>query len=130
MRFSNQAWRVFTLLTICAASAAVGSAQFESAAALGTVTDPSNAPISAASVTLTHMRTGVSVKSTTDSSGNYLFVNQRLATCRVHVEMNGFKAEDTEPFDLAVDSRQRVNIKMVIGATSDSVTVSDAAGNP
>jgi hypothetical protein len=42
--------------------------------------------------------------------------------------MNGFKAEGTEPFDLAVDSRQRVNIKLVIGATSDSVTVSDAAG--
>jgi hypothetical protein len=42
--------------------------------------------------------------------------------------MNGFKAEDTEPFDRAVDSRQRVNIKMVIGATSDSVTVGDAAG--
>jgi hypothetical protein len=128
MRLSNQAGSVFTLLTLCAASAIVASAQFESATVLGTVTDPSNAPVADASVTLTNIRTGVSVKSTTDSSGNYLFVNQRLATYRVHVEMNGFKAEDTEPFDLAVDSRQRVNIKMVIGVTSDSVTVSDAAG--
>jgi hypothetical protein len=128
MRLSNQAGSVFTLLTLCAASAIVASAQFESATVLGTVTDPSNAPVADASVTLTNIRTGVSVKSTTDSSGNYQFVNQRLATYRVHVEMNGFKAEDTEPFDLAVDSRQRVNIKMVIGVTSDSVTVSDAAG--
>jgi hypothetical protein len=128
MRFSNQARRVFTLVTLCAASAIVASAQFESGTVLGTVTDPSNSIIAGASVTLTNVRTGVSVKSKTDSSGNYLFVNQRLATYRVHVEMSGFKAEDTEPFELTVDSRQRVNIRMVVGATSESVTVSDAAG--
>ncbi|HVO98371.1 MAG TPA: TonB-dependent receptor [Bryobacteraceae bacterium] len=128
MRLSNLAQRVFTLLTLCAASAIVASAQFESATVLGTVTDPSNAPVSGASVTLTNVRTGVSVKTQTDSSGNYLFVNQRLATYRIHVEMNGFKAEDTEAFDLAVDSRQRVNIKLVIGAVSESIIVSDAAG--
>jgi hypothetical protein len=128
MRFYKQAQRVFTILTLCASSAIVASAQFESATVLGTVTDPTNAPIQGASVTLTNVRTGVSVKSATDSSGNYQFVNQRLATYRVHVEMSGFKAEDTEPFDLAVDSRQRVNIKLVVGATSDAITVSDAAG--
>lgn len=127
MHFSSQARRVSTLLALCAASAIVAFAQFESATVLGTVTDPSNLPISGASVTLTNFRTGVSVKSKTDSSGNYQFVNQRLATYRVHVEMTGFKAEDTETFDLAVDSRQRVNIRLVIGATSDSVTVTDAA---
>jgi hypothetical protein len=128
MSFFFQAQRVSGLITLCVATAIVASAQFESATVLGTVIDPTNSPIPGASVTLTNVRTGVSVKSTTDSSGNYQFVNQRLATYLVHVEMNGFKAEDTESFDLAVDSRQRVNIKLVIGVTSDSVTVSDAAG--
>jgi hypothetical protein len=103
-------------------------AQFESATVLGTITDPSNAPVSGASVTLTNVRTGVSQKAKTDSSGNYLFVNQRLASYRVHVEMNGFKSADTEAFDLAVDSRQRVDLKLVIGAVTESMTVSDAAG--
>ena len=128
MQLLSPARRVFTLLALCAASAIFAFPQFESASVLGTVTDPSNAPVSGASVTLTNVRTGTSVKSVTDTSGNYLFVNQRLATYRVHVEMSGFKAEDTETFDLAVDSRQRVNIKLVIGAISDSITVSDAAG--
>jgi len=63
MTFLNHARRVFTLFTLCAAFAIVASAQFESATVLGTVTDPSNAPISGASVTLTNVRTGVSVKS-------------------------------------------------------------------
>jgi hypothetical protein len=128
MHFLNHAGRVSALFVLCAASAIIASAQFESATVLGTVTDPSGLPVSGASVTLINVRTGVSVKSKTDSSGNYLFVNQRLATYRVHVEMTGFKSEDTEAFDLAVDSRQRVNIPLVIGAASESVTVSDAAG--
>ena len=127
MYFFHKAQRVFTLITLCAAFALAAMAQFESATVLGTVTDPTSLPISGASVTLTNVRTGVSAKTQTDSNGNYVFVNQRLATYRVHVEMNGFKAEDTETFDLAVDSRQRVNIKMVVGALSDSVTVTDAA---
>lgn len=86
MRSPNHARSVLALLSLCAASAIIATAQFESATVLGTVTDPSNAPVSAASVTLINIRTGVSVKSATDSSGNYLFVNQRLATYRVHVE--------------------------------------------
>jgi hypothetical protein len=125
MQISRQATRVSTLLLLSAISAL---AQFESATVLGTVTDPSSAPVAGASVTLTNVRTGISIKSKTDSSGNYLFVNQRLGSYRVHVEMTGFKTADTDAFDLVVDSRQRVDLKLIIGAASDSVTVTDAAG--
>ncbi len=128
MLLTNQARRVFTLAILFAASALVAPAQFESATVLGTVTDPSSLPVPGATVTLINVRTGVDIKGTTDSAGNYLFVNQRLAAYKVHVDMNGFKTADTAPFDLAVDSRQRVNIRLEIGATSESVTVSDAAG--
>ncbi len=127
MHLHRQIRSVFTLLSLFAASTFAASAQFESATVLGTVTDPSNSPVSGASVVLTNVRTGVAVKSKTDSSGNYLFVNQRLAGYRVHVELAGFKAADTEPFDLAVDSRQRVDLKLQIGNVSDSVTVDGAA---
>src|SRR5882724_9381380 len=83
MYLSNQAQRVLRLALLCAATAVVASAQFESATVLGTITDPSAAPVSGATITLTNLRTGVSQASRTDASGSFLFVNQRLGSYRV-----------------------------------------------
>jgi hypothetical protein len=127
MRLFNQAQRVSTLIALCAATAIVSYAQFESATVLGAITDPSGNAIAGAAVTLTNVRTGVSSKTKTDSSGNYLFVNQRLGSYKVTAEITGFKVAETSAFDLTVDARQRVDLKLEIGAVSDSVTVSDAA---
>ena len=41
--------------------------------------------------------------------------------------MTGFKGAETSPFDLSVDARQRVDLKLEIGAVSESVTVTGAA---
>ncbi len=115
---------VCTLLVLCAAPSL---AQFESGSVLGTVTDPSGKLISGASITLMNVRTGTSVQSKTDSGGNFLFVNQHLGTYLVRSEMTGFKGAETSPFDLTVDARQRVDLKLEIGAVSESVTVTGAA---
>lgn len=128
MQTTNGARGVSVLVFLVAVSAVTSFAQFESATVLGTVYDSSHTVVSGASVTLLNVRTGVSTQSKTDASGDYQFVNQRLGTYRVRVEMKGFKTAEAEPFDLAVDARQRVDLTLVIGAVSDSVTVSAAAG--
>lgn len=74
-----------------------------------------------------NVRTGTSLRAKTDNSGNFLFVNQRLGTYLVRAEMTGFKAAETSPFDLSVDARQRVDLKLEIGAVAESVTVTGAA---
>src|SRR5258708_1222887 len=122
---THQATRVSALLFL---SACLSFAQFESGSVLGTITDPSDHVVSGASVTLTNVRTGTSLKGESDASGNFLFVNQRLGSYRVHAEMTGFKSSETSPFELSVDARQRIDLKLEIGAVSESVTVTDAAG--
>jgi len=124
MTIFRQATSVLALLLL---SAAASLAQFESGSVLGAIADPSGNAVSAASITLTNVRTGVSLRTKTDSSGNFLFVNQRLGSYRVRAEMTGFKPAESSAFDLTVDARQRVDLKLEIGAVSDSVTVSDAA---
>ncbi|HVW11255.1 MAG TPA: TonB-dependent receptor [Bryobacteraceae bacterium] len=109
-------------------SAVLSFAQFESGSVLGTITDPSDEVVSGASVTLTNVGTGTSLKTETDSSGNFLFVNQRLGSYRVRAEKQGFKSSETSAFDLTVDARQRVDLKLEVGAVAESVTVTDAAG--
>jgi hypothetical protein len=125
MQKLQQATCVFTLLLL---SAALSQAQFESGSVLGTITDPTGNAVSGASITLTNVRTGTSLKSTSDNSGNFLFVNQRLGSYRVRAEKTGFKPAEASAFDLTVDARQRVDLKLEIGSVSDSVTVTDAAG--
>ncbi|HEY7304561.1 MAG TPA: TonB-dependent receptor [Bryobacteraceae bacterium] len=101
--------------------------QFESGTVLGTVHDPSGANVSNASVTLDNTKTGVTLQTKTDSNGDYEFVNARLGTYRVSVAAPGFQTATTDSFDLAVNARQRVDLTLQVGQTSESVTVSGAA---
>lgn len=124
---SRQLTRFLLIFVLTLLTATIASAQFESATVLGTITDPSGSPVAGALVTLSNVRTGVNQTSKTDVNGNYLFVNQRLGSYRVRAEMSGFKAHESNAFDLLVDARQRVDLRLEIGSVTDSVTVSDAA---
>ncbi|HLX43704.1 MAG TPA: TonB-dependent receptor [Bryobacteraceae bacterium] len=101
--------------------------QFDSGTVLGTVHDPSNAVVGNASVTLVNVRTGISAEAKTDANGNYEFVNQRLGLYKVRVAMTGFQSVETDPFELTVNARQRVDLILQVGQTSESVTVAGAA---
>jgi len=102
-------------------------AQFESGTVLGTVHDPSGAAVPAAAVTLTNVQTGIVVHGTADANGDYEFVNQRLGKYRVRVEVSGFQTSETDPFDLAVNARQRIDVTLQVGHAEEFVKVTDAA---
>ena len=94
----NRAKRVSLLVFLIAISAVISLAQFESGTVLGSILDASNAGVSGASVTLVNARTGVTAQAKSDANGNYEFVNQRLGSYRVRVEMKGFKTAETDAF--------------------------------
>ncbi len=114
-----------SLLLFCTSSLLFS--QFESGTVLGTVHDPSGAPVPNAAVKLTDVKTGVTADSKTDGNGYYEFISERLGTYRVHVEAPGFQNGDTDPFELQVNARQRVDMTLQIGQSAQSVTVTDAA---
>src|SRR6202012_5620354 len=78
-------------------------------------------------VTLVNERTGTSTQAVTDTNGNYEFVNQRLGAYRVRAAAAGFQTAETQPFDLTVNARQRVELTLVVGEATESVTVEGAA---
>jgi hypothetical protein len=102
-------------------------AQFEAGTVLGTVHDPSGSAVPGASVTLENTKTGITFQAKTDGNGNYEFANKRLGTYRVRVEAAGFRTSTASDFDLTINARQRVDLTLEIGQTSESVTVTDAA---
>jgi hypothetical protein len=104
-----------------------GFGQYDTASVLGTVTDPSSAVVAGVKVTLENVRTGVTQSTITDTSGNYVFLSQRIGEYRVIAEVQGFKQVTSEPFILTVNARQRVNLALEVGEVTQSIAVTGAA---
>ena len=102
-------------------------AQFESASVLGTVKDATGAVVRGSRVTLQNVNTGVANVTQTNDIGNYEFLNVRVGAYRVRAEAPGFKAALAEEFTVTVNARQRVDLTLTVGETTQTVDVKDAA---
>jgi Cna protein B-type domain. len=96
-------------------------AQFDSATVLGTVHDSSGAIIGAAKVTLKNVKTGISTVADTDENGNYQFLNVPIGTYTVQAEKAGFRTAAAEQFAVTVSARQRVDLTLQVGGTTETV---------
>jgi hypothetical protein len=118
IRFSVIAWLLLSGSSLFA--------QFETATVLGSVRDASQAAVPAARVTLQNLSTGVEVQVNSDDNGNYEIFNVRIGRYSVRSEKQGFSTAKSAEFAVQVGARQRVDLEMKVGATSETITVSDA----
>jgi hypothetical protein len=114
-------------LVLCAAFPLLLRAQFDTAVVVGKVTDPAGAVVSGADVTLRNVDLGTIQTKKTSDQGAFEFPGIQIGLYIVTIKAPGFETVTTEPINVTVDSRPRVDIAMKVGATSDTVTVSDAA---
>lgn len=94
---------------------------------VGTVADPSGGTIPGATVDLTNTGTSEKRTVTSDSSGNFSFVNVSPGTYRVEVQQPGFKRYSREPIRIEVESAVRVDAALQVGDVAETVTVTDQA---
>src|SRR6476646_1524010 len=123
----NSPMSILRYLAIISLLSGCALAQFDSATVLGTVRDPSGAVIAGARITLRNVNTGVTATGKTDASGNYEFLTVKIGDYRVDAGAPGFRPVSTDPFNVAVNARQRVDLKLEVGTANESVTVSGAA---
>jgi hypothetical protein len=90
---------------------------------LGTVTDPSGAPVPGVKVSIVNSGTNVSVVAETNSEGYYSSPALVLGMYQVSVEQPGFKREVHSGIGLQVDQRAEVNFALSLGQVGDSVQV-------
>jgi hypothetical protein len=110
------------LAVVCLLLVALPAAA-QNAALVGTVTDPQQAAIPDAVVTLSNLGTGVVQTVKTDADGNYEFPLVRPGNYSVKAEHTGFKTFVQSPLKLAVEERARVNATLALGETTTTVTV-------
>jgi Carboxypeptidase regulatory-like domain len=113
-------------LFLCAGTA---FSQDASGRVAATVTDPSGAVVVDAKVTVTEVATGANRSTVTDSDGIYQVLQVPIGTYRVAVEASGFHRVVIGDSVLRINETLRVDVKLEVGATTETVQVeAEAAG--
>ena len=116
--------RVLGVLCLVMLAAVPASwAQTVSGTILGSVTDPSGAVISNAKVTLVNEGTGLTRTVTTDTNGEYVAPSLPTGHYTVMSEITGFKTLTMSNVEVGVDQRVRIDLKLEVGAMTESVSI-------
>lgn len=94
---------------------------------LGSVTDPSGAVISGATVTVTNTATGVARNLTTNAAGDYNAPNLEPGPYMVTAQAASFKRAQRTGLQLEVAKDIRADFKLEPGGVNETVTVSEEA---
>jgi len=112
-------------LCICVSPALGQSAS--TGALTGTITDPSGAVISGASVTATNLATGQLRDTTSDANGSYKFSLLPPGNYSVKLSASGFKTAEVPSVTVNVTETAVVNRSLEIGSQAQQVTVEATA---
>jgi hypothetical protein len=97
------------------------------AAIVGTVTDPSGAPLKGANVTATDAERGAVFTSGTNETGSYSLLRLPVGTYRVKVTTPGFETTEFPPILLVLNQTARVDAQLKVGKVSETIEVTGLA---
>jgi hypothetical protein len=89
----------------------------------GTVTDPTGAVISGATLTATNAGTGIQYTTTSNSSGAFTFLQLPIGDYTLKAEQSGFKAYQASGIHLDLDQVYNLPVKLALGAASEQIIV-------
>jgi carboxypeptidase family protein len=129
MTISRRWVRVLVLAAACSVGlASSAAAQFGVGTIGGTVTDTSGAVLPGVTVTLSNPGViGGDQSTISDANGAYQFARLVPGTYRVKAELQGFRTVIQEGITVNADRNSRADLKLDVGAVSETVTVSGLA---
>src|SRR5579862_913238 len=113
------------LLGACLLLGVSAFAQTTAGRILGTLTDPSCAAVSGATVTVTDVQRGTSRTLTTDDAGSYASPDLQPGTYKIHVEARGFKSVERANVQIEVATDVRADFSLQPGQVSETVTITE-----
>jgi hypothetical protein len=114
---------IFVLLVLCMAVLS-GTAQTVTGSIRGTVSDPSGAIVTGATVIATNAATGVSTSAKTNAAGEYSIRFLQIGQYKLTVEAQGFAKALFGPFTLEIDQTAKIDIPLRVGSDAATVEVS------
>lgn len=117
----------FSILTLVGFLALTVAAQGTTTRITGNVTDSSGAAVPGAAVTLIDEATNAQLRTTTSSSGSYVFDLIQPGTYTVKVEKEGFKGFQSTKNSVVVNIPATLNVALEVGEVSAIVSVEGTA---
>ena len=99
------------------------SAQNTTGRIIGVVTDPTGSVIRGAKVTATNVATQISQDAMTSEDGSYQILLLPIGDYRVSAEATGFRRTVTDPQKLDINQSLKVDLKLEVGAVTETVSV-------
>ncbi len=116
--------RLLVFLTV----AACAFAQSDRGTITGTVSDAAGGVVAAAPVSVTNTATGVALRTVTTSTGVYSVPSVPAGVYTISIQVPGFKSFQQTGVRVDVAQTTRIDVKLEVGAVTDSVTIdADAA---
>ncbi len=100
--------------------------QVDQGSVAGNVQDPTGAFVPNAKVTLLNKDVGLSLESTTNGSGEYIFTPVRIGNYSLTVTAPGFSTTTQQNLKVEVGQHLQVNIQLKTGASAETVEVTTA----
>jgi hypothetical protein len=114
---------LLVFLLVCGISA---KAQTFRGTILGTVTDSSGLPLTAATVTVKNRETGLARTTLTSEDGSYIVTELPIGSYTVTISQSGFQTSVTSDVVVNVAGERRVDVALKPGQVSQTVEVSGA----
>jgi hypothetical protein len=115
--------RIALFLLAAIALPALSSAQDANGRIFGTIYDQQGAVIAATQVTVTNTATQIVRNAVTDSQGYFQVLALPIGSYKVKAEHTGFRTVISAEQKLLINQALRIDIKMEVGASSESVDV-------
>ncbi len=119
--------RAGLLAALALTSASAIHAQYENGSVVGTIKDPSGAPVPHAKVKVTNTATGANVDAETNETGEYDVPQLRVGVYTVVATASGFSDAVAKNVTVSVGNRQRIDLALALGTAQTTVEVSDVA---
>src|SRR5208283_5056456 len=127
--YSGMRWlgSILLLVSLWVRVSLTASAQTTVGSITGVVSDPTGAVVPGAKVTLTDINKGYTYPAVADTVGRYVISNLPASNYKLAVEAPGFKSSTQEGIVLDVAAKLAIDVRLQIGATTQTVEVTGAA---
>src|SRR5437867_460244 len=128
MKYASKLCSLLTTLALLAAPSDRAAGQAIQSTILGTVTDPSGAVVSGATVIVKNEGTSFERTMVTDENGDYRVAGLETGNYQVSISAPGFKTYVQANVVLDVSQIKRVDARLQLGQVSEQVTVAGGIG--
>ena len=115
--------KIFTLVSCSLIFSAALPAQSDRGTITGTVIDQGGAVVPNAAISIRNSESGATFQTLTTGTGNYTLASLPAGPYEISVELPGFKRYMQRGILVQVAQTERIDIKLEVGAASESVTV-------